>query len=355
MAAGMVALKKAACKAGVSPAASAAFTAYEGAQAGLTAYQVYVTLDAVTFKSEIADAAQLVTEVTTDLLQEIAFAEIMKMLKCFVAGTQVVVAMDTNEQGVLPTAIVPAGNSGDGTLPTAIVPAGNSGDGTLPTAIVPAENSGDGVLPTDIVPAGNSGDGVLPTAIIPAGNSGDGVLPTTIVSAENSGDGTISTAPGTQNDVPTEVSHPPQGVEEVTRMYLGVDGVMVPTVTDNEKAKRRAGVEKRRTERVIKTPHKAALPPLAPRREGTDGTYKEFKLIEFHSESLEQQHEMRVHRMHPHFGLHWPLLTKICLIGIGWKARARRASHELNWLAKCLRSWPRIETLLMRRFVKAGR
>ena len=53
MAAAMVALKKAACKAGVTPAANLAFSVYQGAQAGLTAFQVKTLLDSVTFKSEL--------------------------------------------------------------------------------------------------------------------------------------------------------------------------------------------------------------------------------------------------------------------------------------------------------------
>ena len=44
MAAAMVALKKAACKAGVTPAANLAFSVYQGAQTGLTAFQVKTLL-----------------------------------------------------------------------------------------------------------------------------------------------------------------------------------------------------------------------------------------------------------------------------------------------------------------------
>ena len=77
----------------------------------------------------------------------------------------------------------------------------------------------------------------------------------------------------------------------ITRMYLGIDGVMVPTVTDQEKSKRREHVLAKRQRRALQEPEKvAALPALAPRTQGTDCSDKEFKVIEFHSESLEHQH-----------------------------------------------------------------
>jgi hypothetical protein len=58
-----------------------------------------------------------------------------------------------------------------------------------------------------------------------------------------------------------------------TRVYLGADGVMVPTLTDAEKHKRRAAVEaKRRATGKGSTP----LPRV---KEGADGPYKEFKIV----------------------------------------------------------------------------
>ena len=88
-----------------------------------------------------------------------------------------------------------------------------------------------------------------------------------------------------------EGTRPIEPASTIKRMYLGVDGVMVPTITDPEKAKRRERVLKRRERRALKDPQKVAeLPLLAPRRVGTDCTYKEFKVIEFRNESLDHQH-----------------------------------------------------------------
>ena len=75
--------------------------------------------------------------------------------------------------------------------------------------------------------------------------------------------------------------------ETKTRMYVGVDGVMVPVVTDAEKLKRR--------EKVVAKRHAAARlgrtqRPLPPRQHGTDLPYKEFKTITFYDESNEHHH-----------------------------------------------------------------
>ena len=102
---------------------------------------------------------------------------------------------------------------------------------------------------------------------------------------------TCQELPNESASTPTASTPAIEPTSKVTRMYLGVDGVMVPTITDVEKAKRRDGVVKQRQQRALKDPQTvAALPPLAPRRQGTDGTYKEFKVIVFHSESLEHRH-----------------------------------------------------------------
>lgn len=98
-------------------------------------------------------------------------------------------------------------------------------------------------------------------------------------------------ADATSKGMSAHEDNSPLPTNTVTRMYLGVDGVMVPTVTDTEKAKRREGVLKRRAARALLDPQKAAaILPLAPRTTGTDCRYKEFKVIEFHSESQEHQH-----------------------------------------------------------------
>jgi hypothetical protein len=74
----------------------------------------------------------------------------------------------------------------------------------------------------------------------------------------------------------------PQGS---TRMYMGLDGVMVPLVTEAEKVKRREkAVQKRRENgRRLRT--------LEARRPGADRPFKEFKTIVFYDEHGEHWHQ----------------------------------------------------------------
>lgn len=71
---------------------------------------------------------------------------------------------------------------------------------------------------------------------------------------------------------------------EVTRVYAGCDGVMVPTITEAEKQKRRQATLAKR--RRCGTKRK----PLPPRRRGADRNWKEFKVVYFYSEDLRRQH-----------------------------------------------------------------
>jgi hypothetical protein len=77
----------------------------------------------------------------------------------------------------------------------------------------------------------------------------------------------------------------PQG-KEVSRVYLGIDGFTAPTVTDEEKRKRR---EKTMAARAKRAADKPRLGPLPRRRKGTDQRYKEFKLVQFHDEAVERR------------------------------------------------------------------
>ena len=72
-----------------------------------------------------------------------------------------------------------------------------------------------------------------------------------------------------------------------TRMYVGVDGVMVPLVTDAEKRKRREQVVRKRRSREAAG---RTLHPLPPRRTGSDLPYKEFKTVTFYDQANEHQH-----------------------------------------------------------------
>jgi hypothetical protein len=74
--------------------------------------------------------------------------------------------------------------------------------------------------------------------------------------------------------------------QEVSRAYLGVDGFTTPTITDEEKRKRRENVV---AARVRRTADKPKLPPLPRRKKGTDQRYKEFKLVQYHDENMEHR------------------------------------------------------------------
>ena len=71
---------------------------------------------------------------------------------------------------------------------------------------------------------------------------------------------------------------------QVTRVYAGCDGVMVPVITEAEKQKRRQLVlaKRRRCGKRRK--------PLPPRKHGADRDWKEFKVVYFYSEDMRRQH-----------------------------------------------------------------
>ncbi|MCC7421868.1 MAG: hypothetical protein IT428_16445 [Planctomycetaceae bacterium] len=69
-----------------------------------------------------------------------------------------------------------------------------------------------------------------------------------------------------------------------TRMYVGIDGVMVPTITDAEKQARRKKVLEKRRRRGRK------CRPLPPRTKGTDKGWKEFKTVTFSNQDQSCRH-----------------------------------------------------------------
>lgn len=71
-----------------------------------------------------------------------------------------------------------------------------------------------------------------------------------------------------------------------TRLYHGLDGVMVPVIGEHEKSVRRENVE---AKRIAKG---QSLEDLPPRREGCDEAFKEFKAAVFYDESGEHWHEV---------------------------------------------------------------
>jgi hypothetical protein len=100
------------------------------------------------------------------------------------------------------------------------------------------------------------------------------------------------------------------------RVYLGVDGVLVPLVTQAEKDTRRARHRRRRRKRRragIK--NRRALPPARP---GSDQRYKEMKIGYFYDQRLERRHVFATHEDHTGFGAR--LRAQSDLVGF---ARAR--------------------------------
>jgi len=78
----------------------------------------------------------------------------------------------------------------------------------------------------------------------------------------------------------------PQSETRLTRIYTGLDGVMVPLVTEAEKVQRRRKVCEKRRRRGRK------CRPLPPRRKGADQSFKEFKTIAFYDERGKHWHEV---------------------------------------------------------------
>ncbi len=77
----------------------------------------------------------------------------------------------------------------------------------------------------------------------------------------------------------------PQG-QDITRMFLGIDGFTTPRITEKEKKARREKVLAKRAKRPRDKPK---LPPLPRRKKGSDQAYKECKLVQFHDETMEHR------------------------------------------------------------------
>ena len=74
--------------------------------------------------------------------------------------------------------------------------------------------------------------------------------------------------------------------QQTTRIYTGLDGVMVPLVTEAEKVKRRKTIKQKRQHSGKK------CRPLPPRVKGSDQAFKEFKTIVFYDERGDHWHEV---------------------------------------------------------------
>lgn len=85
-----------------------------------------------------------------------------------------------------------------------------------------------------------------------------------------------------------------------TRVYAGIDGVMVPTVTQTEKDKRRKKhVARRRRRGKTGVGNAKALPP---RRPGSDQRYKEMKVGTFYDQGKQRRHSFVSHNDGGAFG-----------------------------------------------------
>ena len=73
-----------------------------------------------------------------------------------------------------------------------------------------------------------------------------------------------------------------------TRVYLGADGVLVPTVTEQEKEKRRKNQAIRRQQRSAEGV--GNIKPLPPARAGSDQRYKEMKIGLFYDQPKAHRH-----------------------------------------------------------------
>jgi len=85
-----------------------------------------------------------------------------------------------------------------------------------------------------------------------------------------------------------------------TRVYVGVDGVMVRTVTQEEKSTRRRQHVVRRQQRGrtgVGNPK-----PLPPARSGSDDRFKEFKIGLFYDQSKSRVHAFATHEDHEGLG-----------------------------------------------------
>jgi len=99
---------------------------------------------------------------------------------------------------------------------------------------------------------------------------------------------------------PEQTATGPATAPGPTRMYLGVDGVLVPTVLQSEKDKRRAQHVARRTQRG--RAGIANAKPLPKPRPGSDQRYKEMKLGYFYDQTGEHHHVFATQGDHRVFG-----------------------------------------------------
>ena len=89
------------------------------------------------------------------------------------------------------------------------------------------------------------------------------------------------------------------GKPGTSRIYMGMDGVMIPIITDAEKQKRREKVvvNRRQAERAGKKRR-----PLPPRPRGADQSFKEFKTLVFYNEANTKRQILLSRRLRTQMG-----------------------------------------------------
>jgi hypothetical protein len=114
-----------------------------------------------------------------------------------------------------------------------------------------------------------------------------------------------------------------------TQVYLGVDGVLVPTVTAAEKDRRRADQAVRRQRRWAAGGGDPR--PLPPARPGTDQRYKEFKIGLFYDQAKRHRHAFATAGDSDAFG---PLLAvHAAAVGFERADRSLSLTDGARWIA----------------------
>jgi len=110
-------------------------------------------------------------------------------------------------------------------------------------------------------------------------------------------------------------------------LIVGADGVMVPTVTEQQKRKRRATEGVRRREQGRQSRRRPGRP-----KSGSDGPYKEFKIVAFYDP--DKSHKYAVGTSGNHEVLGRRMRREAMKLGIGRARRTCSVTDGAEWIAK---------------------
>jgi hypothetical protein len=110
-------------------------------------------------------------------------------------------------------------------------------------------------------------------------------------------------------------------------LIVGADGVMVPTVTDEQKRKRRATEAQRRKDKGRKRGRRAGRP-----KTGSDGPYKEFKIVSFYDP--DKSHKYAVGTGGNHEVLGRRMRREALKLGIVRARRKYSVTDGADWIAR---------------------